>query len=48
MGVYEIMEYTDPLREMVLTERSSLDIERHALQKGMMSLERDATLKVIK
>lgn len=48
IGIFEMMEYTDDVKNMVIQNKTAIEIERFALQKGMMSLERDAVFKVIK
>src|SRR5574341_409691 len=38
VGLYEVMEITDELREMVLCGASSLELKNKALEQGMISL----------
>lgn len=46
--LYEFMEYNDDLREKFLDGKSTLEIERYALENWMINLERDWVFKVIK
>jgi type IV pilus assembly protein PilB len=38
IGLFEVMEMTDTLRERVLTGATAIDIRRHALAEGMVTL----------
>jgi len=46
--LYEFMEYNDALKEKLLNWVSSLEIEKYALDNGMINLERDWIFKIIK
>lgn len=46
--VYEMMEYTDEVRNQLVWGKTAYEIENYALGKGMINLERDGILKVIK
>ncbi len=46
--LYEFMEYNDELKEKFLNGSSSLEIEKYALDNGMINLERDWVFKIIK
>lgn len=46
--VYEIMEYSDDIRNQLVWWKTAYEIENFALSKGMINLERDGVLKVIK
>lgn len=48
IGLYELMDYTDDIKMMIMQEKPPLEIEQYALKKGMMTLERDGVLKIIK
>ncbi len=48
IGIFEFMDYHDALKEMILAGKSAYEIERRALEKGMINLERDGVFKVIK
>ncbi len=48
IGLYELMDYTDEIKMMIMQEKPPLEIEQFALQKGMITLERDGILKIIK
>ena len=48
LWVYEIMEYSDDIRNQLVWWKTAYEIENYALSKGMINLERDWILKVIK
>ncbi len=48
VGIFEMMDYTDDLKNLLLEGKSSFEVESVALQKGMINLERDGIFKVIK
>ena len=47
MWVFEMMEYTDEIRNQLIWGKTAYEIENYALSKGMINLERDGVLKVI-
>ena len=47
VGLYEVMEVTDELRELVLVGASSLELRRKAVDEGMITLRRSGLHKVI-
>jgi type IV pilus assembly protein PilB len=46
VGLYEVMEVTDELRELVLVGASALELRRKAIEEGMITLRRSGLLKV--
>jgi type IV pilus assembly protein PilB len=46
VGLYEVMEINDEIREMILTGCSALDLRRKAMEQGMISLRRSGLTKV--
>jgi type IV pilus assembly protein PilB len=46
VGLYEVMEITDELREMVLCGASSLELKNKALEQGMISLRKSGLRKI--
>ncbi len=48
VGLFEMMDYTDEIKNMLLEGKSAFEVENEALQKGMINLERDGVFKVIK
>lgn len=42
-----MLDFTDEIKSMLLDGKSAIEIETHALQKGMINLERDGVFKVI-
>ena len=38
IGLYEVMEITDEIRELILAGASSMELRRKALEEGMISL----------
>jgi type II secretory ATPase GspE/PulE/Tfp pilus assembly ATPase PilB-like protein len=45
--LFEMMEYTEDIKDMLLKWRSPLELENHALKMWMINLERDAILKAL-
>ncbi len=45
-GVYEVMTITSALRDLVLQRASAIEIKRVAIEGGMLTLRRDALLKL--
>ena len=43
-----MMEYTDEIRNFLVGGKTAYEVENHALAKGMINLERDGVLKIIK
>ena len=48
VGLFEMMDYTDEIKNMLLNEKSAFEVESIALQRGMINLERDGVFKIIK
>ena len=46
--VYEILHFNEEVKEMVMRDEKAMDVEKVALARWMISLERDAVFKVIK
>ncbi|MGE5815547.1 MAG: type IV-A pilus assembly ATPase PilB, partial [Acidobacteriota bacterium] len=46
VGLYEVMEVTEDLRELILVGASALELRRKAVEEGMISLRRSGLLKV--
>jgi len=46
VGLYEVLEITDGLRELILTGASALDIRKHGIEEGMITLRNSGLLKV--
>ena len=46
--LFEMMDYTDDLKNMLLAGKSAFEVENAALEKGMINLERDGVFKIIK
>ena len=47
VGLFEMMDYTDDLKALILKWEQAIEIESYALQHGMINLERDWIFKVI-
>jgi type IV pilus assembly protein PilB len=45
VGLYEVMEVTDELRELILVGASALELKKKALDVGMISLRRSGLIK---
>jgi type IV pilus assembly protein PilB len=46
VGLYEVMEVTDGLRELILMGASAIELRRKALEEGMITLRMSGLLKV--
>ena len=46
VGLYEVMEITDELRELVLVGASGLELRRKAIEEGMLTLRMSGLRKV--
>lgn len=47
VGIYELMDYTDDIKTMILEGKSAFEVGNFALHKGMIDLERDGIFKII-
>ncbi len=46
MGLYEVMEINDELRELILVGASALELKKKAIDQGMIMLRRSGLTKV--
>jgi type IV pilus assembly protein PilB len=46
LGLYEVMEITDELRELILVGASALELRRKAIEDGMITLRGSGLRKV--
>jgi type IV pilus assembly protein PilB len=46
VGLYEVMEINDELRELILVGASALELKKKALEQGMMTLRRSGLQKI--
>ena len=46
VGLYEVLEITDELRELILMGASALDLRRKGIEEGMITLRQSGLLKV--
>jgi type IV pilus assembly protein PilB len=46
VGLYEVMEISDQIRELILVGASALELKRRAIEEGMVTLRRSGLLKV--
>jgi len=46
-GLYEVMEISDALRELVLVGASALELKKKAIEEGMITLRRSGLIKVM-
>ncbi|HZM61843.1 MAG TPA: type IV-A pilus assembly ATPase PilB [Vicinamibacterales bacterium] len=46
VGLYEVMEITEEIRELILVGASALELRRKAVDEGMITLRRSGLLKV--
>jgi type IV pilus assembly protein PilB len=47
VGLYEVMEVDDELRELILVGASSMELKKKALERGMITLRRSGLVKVM-
>jgi type IV pilus assembly protein PilB len=47
VGMYEVMEITDELRELILVGASALELKKKAVEQGMITLRRSGLTKVM-
>jgi type IV pilus assembly protein PilB len=47
VGLYEVMEITDELRELILVGASGLELRKKAVEEGMITLRRSGLMKVM-
>ena len=47
VGLYEVMEVTEELRELILVGASGLELKRKAIESGMITLRRSGLRKVM-
>ena len=47
VGLYEVMEITDELRELILVGASALELRRKAIDEGMITLRQSGLRKVM-
>jgi type IV pilus assembly protein PilB len=47
VGLYEVMETTDEIRELILAGASAVDLKRKAIEQGMLTLRRSGLIKVM-
>jgi type IV pilus assembly protein PilB len=46
IGLYEVMEVTDELRELILVGASALELRKKAIEMGMITLRRSGLIKI--
>jgi type IV pilus assembly protein PilB len=46
VGLYEVLEFTDELRELILVGASALELKKKALEHGMITLRRSGLIKI--
>ena len=47
VGLYEVMEITEPVRELILVGASAVELKRKAVEQGMITLRRSGLMKVV-
>ena len=47
VGLYEVLEITDELRELILVGASALELRKKAVEQGMITLRRSGLVKVM-
>jgi type IV pilus assembly protein PilB len=47
LGLFEVMEITNDLKEMIAIGKTATEVKRHAIETGMMTLRRSGLVKVM-
>ncbi len=47
VGLYEVMEITDDIRELILVGASTIELKRKAVEQGMITLRRSGLIKAM-
>jgi type IV pilus assembly protein PilB len=47
VGLYEVMEITDDIRELILIGASALELRKRAIEQGMLTLRRSGLVKIM-
>ena len=47
VGLYEVLEVTEPVRELILVGASAVELKRKAVEQGMITLRRSGLMKVM-
>jgi type IV pilus assembly protein PilB len=47
VGLYEVLEATEPVRELILVGASAVELKRKAVEQGMITLRRSGLMKVM-
>jgi type IV pilus assembly protein PilB len=47
VGLYEVMEVSEPVRELILIGASAVELKRKAVEQGMVTLRRSGLIKVM-
>ena len=45
-GLYEVLQFTDEIRDMILSGASSIELKRKAIEEGMVSLRMAGLQKI--
>jgi type IV pilus assembly protein PilB len=46
VGLYEVMEITDDIRELILIGASALELRKRAIENGMLTLRQSGLTKI--
>ena len=46
VGLYEVMEITDDIRELILIGASALELRKRAVESGMLTLRQSGLMKI--
>src|SRR5207237_10759603 len=46
VGLYEVMEITDDIRELILIGASALELRKRAIENGMLTLRQSGLMKI--
>lgn len=48
VGIYEVMEITDQMRELIMKEPSGISLKKLAEEQGMVTLQQDGVIKALR
>lgn len=48
VGIYEVLNMTDPIRQMIIDKKSTMDIENQAVKDGMVNLFQSGIIKALR
>ena len=47
MGIFEVLPVTEKISRLILGRSAAIDIERQAIEEGMITMKQDGYMKVV-